>query len=171
MKKIDLGQAITIFANLAVLAGIIFLALEFRQNQVLASAQNDLAYVATRNAVLANVTSHAEIWRKGNAGEPLTEAEEVVYLMLLDSYNDTYFSNYLQNRQLGEDPKSRIALTELTYFLYENPGAYEAWEELETTSENSRASLLPPEDLEAQGGIASDFLEFVRSGVKRLRAQ
>ncbi len=32
MKKIDLGQAITIFANIGVIAGIVFLAYELRQN-------------------------------------------------------------------------------------------------------------------------------------------
>lgn len=32
MKKIDLGQMITILANVGVIAGIIFLAIELRQN-------------------------------------------------------------------------------------------------------------------------------------------
>ena len=32
MKKIDLGQAISMFANIGVIAGIVFLAFEIRQN-------------------------------------------------------------------------------------------------------------------------------------------
>ena len=171
MRKIDLGQAITVLANLAVLAGIVFLALEFQQNQVLAGAQNSLSYVATRNAVLAEINEHPEIWSKGNAGEPLSEADRVVYVNLLDSYNDTYFFNYAQNRRLGNDAGSRIALTELTYFLHENPGAYEAWEKLETMSSDSRASLLSPEEIAETEEFARVFLEFVRSGVNRLRVQ
>ena len=39
MKKIDLGQAITIFANLGVIAGIVFLGLELRQNNELQTSQ------------------------------------------------------------------------------------------------------------------------------------
>ena len=38
MKKIDLGQTITIFANLGVIGGLIFLAVEIRQNSDIARA-------------------------------------------------------------------------------------------------------------------------------------
>ena len=34
MKKIDLGQSITILANLGVIAGIVFLGYEMRQNTI-----------------------------------------------------------------------------------------------------------------------------------------
>ena len=40
MKKIDLGQTITILANLGVIAGIVFLAVELRQNNALLQAQS-----------------------------------------------------------------------------------------------------------------------------------
>ncbi len=39
MKKIDLGQTITILANVGVIAGIVFLAVELRQNNTLMAAQ------------------------------------------------------------------------------------------------------------------------------------
>jgi len=39
MKKIDLGQTITILANLGVIAGIVFLGVELRQNNELMEAQ------------------------------------------------------------------------------------------------------------------------------------
>ena len=39
MKKIDLGQTITILANIGVLAGIVFLAVELRQNSELMRIQ------------------------------------------------------------------------------------------------------------------------------------
>jgi hypothetical protein len=35
MKKIDLGQTITILANVGVIAGIVFLAIELQQNNAL----------------------------------------------------------------------------------------------------------------------------------------
>ena len=44
MKKIDLGQTITILANVGVIAGIVFLAIELRQNNeyMAANARYDL---------------------------------------------------------------------------------------------------------------------------------
>ena len=39
MKKIDLGQAITILANLGVIGGILLLAYELRQNNELIAAE------------------------------------------------------------------------------------------------------------------------------------
>jgi len=39
MKKIELGQTISILANLGVIAGIVFLGLELQQNNTLLNAQ------------------------------------------------------------------------------------------------------------------------------------
>lgn len=46
MKKIDLGQTINTFANIGVIAGIVFLAFELQQNQTVGRA-------ATRNEITA----------------------------------------------------------------------------------------------------------------------
>ena len=43
MKKIDLGQTITILANVGVIAGIVFLAIELRQNNELLGQQARIA--------------------------------------------------------------------------------------------------------------------------------
>jgi len=61
MKKIDLGQSITILANLGVLAGLVFLGIEIRQNTSIARA----------NAYQENVRSLVA-WRQG-----IAESEEL----------------------------------------------------------------------------------------------
>jgi len=43
MKKIDLGQTIAILANIGVIAGIVFLAVETRQNNRLLAMESNLA--------------------------------------------------------------------------------------------------------------------------------
>ncbi len=78
MKKLDLGQTITILANLGVFAGIIFLALELRQN-------NELMETATRETQneriqeyimqLYTVPDLAQSLVKLANGETLTEVE------------------------------------------------------------------------------------------------
>ena len=45
MKKIDLGQMIAILANIGVIAGIVFLGFELRQNSAAAELQAAQAYV------------------------------------------------------------------------------------------------------------------------------
>jgi len=50
MKRIDLGQTIGILANLGVIAGIVFLAVEIGQNQAALEEQNTLTRISARDA-------------------------------------------------------------------------------------------------------------------------
>lgn len=78
MKKIELGQAITILANIGVLAGIVFLAIELQQNNQLLRAE----VVNTSLQVRMNITelemtnpALVEVFVKNDSGEPLTPEE------------------------------------------------------------------------------------------------
>ena len=79
MKKIDLGQTITIFANIGVIAGIVFLAFELQQNSNLLTTQARATLMAARlsqqEAVSRNVGGLAEILVKVSSGESLTDLE------------------------------------------------------------------------------------------------
>ena len=78
MKKIDLGQAITILANFGVLIGILLLVFELNQNRVVTEAQ-------TRSAITASIIDLSEmisqspmgmtIYEKRLDKEPLTAKE------------------------------------------------------------------------------------------------
>ncbi len=79
MKKIELGQTITILANLGVIAGILFLGIELQQNNQLMEAEAREA----RNQRLIEINrdiyagpGFAELLVKAGRGETLTEAEE-----------------------------------------------------------------------------------------------
>ena len=80
MKKIDLGQTIAIFANIGVIAGIVFLGFELRQNNSLLETQTRSNFMGTRFQVNNLITESpwlAEIFVKVRAGETLMPAEEV----------------------------------------------------------------------------------------------
>jgi len=84
MKKIDLGQAISILANVGVIAGIVFLGLELRQNNQLlaASARTNLI---TQRASAVDQTMNPfvlEALYKYAAGEPVTPAERGAIFIL-----------------------------------------------------------------------------------------
>ena len=79
MKKIELGQAITILANIGVIVGIAFLAVEVSQN-------NDELAAQTRNRMfelradieldyIRNVGGIADIYNKMNTAQELTRIE------------------------------------------------------------------------------------------------
>ncbi len=80
MKKIDLGQSITILANLGVIAGIIFLGVELRQNNELMEAEarfNRLSIQTGSNTLVAGNTDLAQVLAKANRNEELTDAEQL----------------------------------------------------------------------------------------------
>ena len=54
MKKFDLGQTTTVIANVGVIAGLLFLAVQLRQN-------NDLLGIELRNATLDRQTSMVDV--------------------------------------------------------------------------------------------------------------
>jgi len=80
MKKIDLGQSITILANIGVIAGIIFLAYELRQNTLateLVAAQGHLEATATANQQMVAYPHLAELVARTLEGGELSRAEEL----------------------------------------------------------------------------------------------
>ena len=79
MKKIDFGQALTVGANLAVVAGIALLAVELRQNNALLEIQSAGALVdlqIERDLLLLTDQSVSELLTKNRRGEILTDVEE-----------------------------------------------------------------------------------------------
>ena len=68
MRKFDLGQAIQVVANVGVLAGIVFLAVEVRQNQSTMDEDaqlNTLASFSDFRNFIAESEQLAEIWSTG----------------------------------------------------------------------------------------------------------
>ena len=80
MKNFNLGQTIQIIANVGVIAGIVFLALELRQNNELLRAEADFNYSQRRMDNREFVYADPEIaalTTKFTNNEPLTEVEQL----------------------------------------------------------------------------------------------
>ena len=81
MKKIDLGQAITILANVGVIAGIVFLAMELQQNNALLAAQASYSQFSIererRTRLIENIGGIADIVVREMDGEPLSTVEGI----------------------------------------------------------------------------------------------
>jgi hypothetical protein len=80
MKRIDLSQTISILANIGVIGGIAFLAMELRQNNTLMTSQsraNQMEQVLDIQEDVFLNPDLAEILVKADAGVPLTSVEQL----------------------------------------------------------------------------------------------
>ena len=98
MKKIDVGQTVTILANLGVIAGIIFLAIELRQNNELMAAEARTMQVSLRQADTTLVLENRELGMalvKHRNEEELTEHESLLITLYIDFVLVNFQNAYL----------------------------------------------------------------------------
>jgi hypothetical protein len=80
MKRIDIGQAIGIAANVGVIAGIVFLAYELRQNTVatqLVAAQALVDQIGETNRLIAENPEFADLLRRSAVGDELSDTDQL----------------------------------------------------------------------------------------------
>jgi hypothetical protein len=109
MKKIDLGQMITILANIGVIAGIGFLAVELRQNNELLRSQALAARTEGKQAVTRQLVDN-EVLRgvlvKAAGGEALQQQQNLVLVAFYEQVLTHWqfsFLEYQANRIELED--------------------------------------------------------------------
>ena len=107
MKKLNFSQTIGILANLGVIAGIVFLGLELRQNNELLEADARRAVLDRRTnsqEIVATNPQLANVLAKAAADEPLTDGE----YFQLDAYNRRTLASF--EWQFGEYQRGVIDL-------------------------------------------------------------
>lgn len=115
------------------------------------------------------VNQHIEVWTKGNAGEVLSPLDQGIYQNLIHNYDSIIFVGFFQQLRIeggdATDSKS-VPLAELTYFLYQNPGARKAWNEIQRSHWEMRSSLLGDAH-----EIGSAYRSYIENGLKKLDEQ
>jgi hypothetical protein len=89
MKQVDLGQTISIFANIGVIAGIVFLGFELRQNQRLSMAETRSSIAETivsLQSLRAIDPAFLNVDSKVRAGEVLTSTEIRQFALMQSAY-------------------------------------------------------------------------------------
>ena len=137
MNRIDLGQAIGILANIGVIAGIVFLAFELRQNNQLLSAESR----ATRHQArmeLVEVYFQAEtasLLTKASAGEELSAAQRHQLRFLYNMTMTAWEWSYL------ESLRGLVEITDGDISTYRNnyrgaiPGLADYWQSRRETAD------------------------------------
>jgi len=98
MKKIDIGQAITILANLSVLGGLIFVGLQMQQDREIAQIQRRQTGTELRNQWADLIAANADVWSKGLSGETLTNAEAATFDALANAWQFNVFQEWSNSR-------------------------------------------------------------------------
>ena len=147
LRKLDLGKAISVFANIGVIAGIVFLVLELSQNNELMIDEAERARAESRRQhwrLLAENTSLVATIVKERNGEPLSEVEEV---QLIGYHMRDLIGFQTSFQQL---PREDLlpAGTDFRQFYEASPAFRKAWEQY-------RDSLDP------------DFVQFMEQDVFR----
>jgi hypothetical protein len=116
MRKIDVGQAVAILANFGVITGIVFLAIEVRQNQTSLDQANELEraaaiaaaldYFNDFRAMLAQDEQLNEIWDSRNSGRELTAPEARRFAQLCDNWFWILATMYERFHLLGEEQRA-----------------------------------------------------------------
>ena len=125
MKGANWKDTVELVGIGAIVASLIFVGLQMRQEQEIARAQALGDYIAGRIDYLLGMTEYSDILVKANSGAQLDAVEEHTLRNLVQLTEDHAFLEVLRQSQLGGDLKT----AELTFvsFLYRNPAARTTW--------------------------------------------
>ena len=148
MTKIDLGQTITILANLGVIAGIVFLGFELQQNNELLQAQSSFSQRSVdsdRRNTLIRDPGIIRVFVKASSGEALT-ADEQFRLMLINNETLDGYRWQFREYQAGRLPDNYLDLRVWRDVWDEQPGLYALF-------------------LEDRPRLDPDFVEFIEQNI------
>ncbi len=137
MKKIDLGQIITILANFGVIAGIVFLGFELRQNNTLLKSQArsnlDANRLTLQLSVIENTGGIAELIIRARSGEELSRADEY-RLAVRRGFTLNNFESGYRELSSGALDEEDIPVRQWSSAFLSNPGMMDFWERNKQTA-------------------------------------
>ena len=133
MKKLDLGQIVGVLANIGVIAGIIFLAVEVQQNSDLLEAETRAVRAASRTNFSALILQNDELLgsiARAEAGESLSAEDELRLYYLGRAVLIGWQSGY-REAQLGNVADEAVMIDSMVEDFHEIgdvPRLDKAWE-------------------------------------------
>ena len=158
MKPINWKEAAELIGIFAILASLIFVALQLRQEEELLQTEMRAAMVANTVSINESIIQNADVWVRGYNGEELDPAESVIHARLITNVND-YMFQVRQTFLVTEPQSEEHILAEFAGFLADNPGAYQAWIDRERRINTYRTTIDPTET------ISSDWIDDIESRI------
>ena len=140
-----MGQVIQTLTNLAIVAGIVFLAIEVRQNQAVLEEANAISLVTAADGIfddfsdfresLAQNEQLAEIWLMGVNGEELTPVDALRFDLLCDNLVWASVTAYERYVAFGLDTLARASVEAARDGMANSIGLRLCWEDRRQTLE------------------------------------
>ncbi len=130
MKKLDLGQTLGILANVGVIAGIVFLGVELRQNNELLVAQASFARFSIereRRERVMESPEYADLVIKARSDAPLSESERLRMTVASSDILDAWIWQF-RELQAGRLPDGYIDLRAWRNLWDNTPGLRELYQ-------------------------------------------
>ena len=127
MKKYEWKDIAELVGIVAIVASLVFVGLQMRQEQVIALSELTASIHASRVATDDMIATHADVWTRGNAGDELTEAEQTTYRAIMNSYYWRHFIGWNRRLAFGQQVPMDFIIAEFAVFLHNNPGARQHW--------------------------------------------
>jgi hypothetical protein len=125
MKKIDPGEAVNTIANLGVIAGLVFVGLQLKQDRDVAERNVLFSATEARFQWAELVREGSGVWNKGLAGEELTVEERTEFDTLASSWELAHYTYYRAQELAFLDPSRFVR--EWALELHTHPGLLGWW--------------------------------------------
>ena len=111
----------------AIVASLIFVGLQLRQEQAIAIVDTYGSVVESNAAVLSLIGARPDIWEKGLLGDELSTSDEIVFSGMVRAVFSHYTHMSIRFSRIGPGD-SEIVMENLAYAIYIFPGLRRQWE-------------------------------------------
>jgi len=161
MESAKINDWMQVLGIFAVVASLIFVGLQMKQSQDIASAERTMIRAATSVELNNAINEYADIWERGNSGEDLDGAESVIYQNLVNTHQGFHQAAYRAAQNLGLRDLEQSNLVVYSSFLQNNPGARRVWSSVEDQYAQVKGRLFEDDSV-------PDFVIEIRSSLAKL---
>ena len=135
MQKINWKFVAEAIGISAIVASLIFVGLQIRQDQRVAAAQVNMSLLEVTPSINSTKTEHADVWVKARNSQDLSETEiEVIQGIIQTAQSRAFFEVPTRDLVSGEPrwglySETRGPIMAFSIMLFENPGARKIWTE------------------------------------------
>jgi len=111
----------------AIVVSLVFVGLQLRQEQEIAIVETRGDVTAAAIGLADTLKGNGDIWKIGLDGSPMTDAERIEFLALVEVVDSHLFTQWIRRDRIGPVNPDGVARG-YAYALYSHPGLRLAWE-------------------------------------------
>ena len=127
MKKTDWKATAELVGIAAIVASLVFVGIQLRQEQEIAIVDTYGPVVESNEAVLSLIGENPEIWEKGLLGDELSTSDEIIFSGMVRAAFSRHAQMYIRFARIGPGEPEEI-MKDFAYAIYIFPGLRRQWE-------------------------------------------